>query len=451
MSTFSPTELNALIDTLEAQRTRHLAGRPVRQILATIDQVTQRWLDPDSEERRDAGARLPQTTGLSPAMIRHVLPVLFGEFRNERLGALLTAELGRPDSLDGLVSMGREQRTAVGPQLSVHVMAGNLPGAGLDGVIFSLLVKSATLVKAASGEPVLPSLFARSLSAVDPELGSCLRVVTWPGGRADLESVAFGRAELVVAAGSDASLAAIQQCIHATPATTGGPAGSAHSTKFIGYGHKLSFGLITKAGLGDPTALAPLSRAAAYDIAVYDQLGCLSPQLIYVEEGGTITPKEFAACLADGLDDWQTRLPRGSLPGGAATTIRNLRDQAEWQALAGKDVVLHVSSCGTDWTVVYDADPTFVPSPLYRTVRVKPLREVAQLGELVAAWRPLLEAVGVAAAPSERARVGELLTDLGVNRVCPLGTMQHPPLSWRHGGRPRVGDFVRWTGVESPT
>ena len=132
-------------------------------------------------------------------------------------------------------------------------------------------------------------------------------------------------------------------------------------------------------------------------MALYDQQGCLSPQLVYVEEGGAVTPKEFAAFLATSLAHWQTELPRGPVPPEVSTAIRTVRDEAEWQALAGKDIVLHASPNGTDWTVVYDADPTFVQSPLYRTIRVKPLRNITQLGEMLDAWRPYLEAVGVAA------------------------------------------------------
>ena len=183
-------------------------------------------------------------------------------------------------------------------------------------------------------------------------------------------------------------------------------------------------------------------------MALYDQQGCLSPQLIYIEEGGAVTPKEFAALLATGLAHWQTELPRGPVSPEVSTTIRRVRDEAEWQALAGKDIALHASPNGTDWTVVYDADPTFVQSPLYRTIRVKPLRNIAQLSGILDTWRPYLEAVGVAAGPERMATLADTLGALGVSRVCPIGTMQRPPLSWRHGGRPRVGDLVRWVGVE---
>ena len=46
---------------------------------------------------------------------------------------------------------------------------------------------------------------------------------------------------------------------------------------------------------------------------------------------------------------------------------------------------------------------------------------------------------------------GEVAAQLarwGVSRVCSLGRMQLPPLTWRHDGRPALGDLVTWTDFE---
>ena len=50
-----------------------------------------------------------------------------------------------------------------------------------------------------------------------------------------------------------------------------------------------------------------------------------------------------------------------------------------------------------------------------------------------------------------RDRAQSLATELarwGVTRVCPLGQMQEPPLTWRHDGRPALADLVMWTDWE---
>jgi hypothetical protein len=431
VSTLSSIELNSIIDRLLAAREHSLVCRSVQSILSSIDRVVQLWLDPLSEERREAEALLPVETSLSPEMIHHVLSLIFQEYRAERLEALLRDELGDVCALDEIVTIQGRRRKAYAPPLVTHVLAGNLPGAGLDGVIFSLLMKSATLVKASSSASLLPTLFSHSLAHVDPDLAVCLAVLFWPGGNAALEQVAFSRSDLVVASGSDESLAAIRQRVRG---------------RFISYGHKVSFSVITKEALSDA---ADLARRAAYDVVLFDQRGCLSPQVVYVEEGGILTSREFATLLAQALEQWQGILPRGEVPLEVSTAIRRARDEAEWQMLAGKNVGLYASPNGTAWTVIYEADSTFVSSPLYRTLRVKPFASLVQLESVLVSWRSHLEAVGLAVAPERLPVVADSLGRAGVSRICPIGTMQIPPLSWRHGGRPRIADMIRWVEVEA--
>ncbi len=426
----SPAELQRVIDQLLTAREHSLVHRSVQSILSSLDRTMQLWLDPSSPERREAEAALPKETGLSPEMVRHTLPLIFQEYRAEHLEILLRDELGNLHALDTFVPVLGGRRKAYGPNLITQVLASNLPGAGLDGVIFALLVKSATLVKASSSTPLLPTLFARSLARIDPDLGACLAVVTWPGGQAVLEDIAFSRADVVLASGTDESLAAIRSRVRG---------------RFIGYGHKVSFSVIGKEALSDGQDLA---QKVAYDVALFDQQGCLSPQLVYVEEGGALTPQEFAALLAQALEQWQNSLPHGRVTPEASVAIRRVRDEAEWRALAGKNVRLYASPGGTAWTVIYEADPVFAPSPLYRTVRLKPLSSLARLDVVLDPWRPYLEAVSVAVEPSRLHEVADLLGRAGVCRMCPLGTMQTPPLSWRHGGRPRIAELVHWVGAE---
>lgn len=432
MPDLTPAALNDIINRLLAARERHLVQRPVQEILASIDAVVTRFLDPASSERREAEAALPQETGLSPEMIRHTLPLIFQEYRAESLAALVHDELRTPAVLDQFQGTRQRAIKANSLPLITQVLAGNLPGAGIDGMIFSLVVKSASLVKTSSSASFLQTLFARSLTQLDPELGSCLAVVSWPGGKAELEDIAFSTADIVLASGSDESLVAIRQRVRG---------------RFIGYGHKLSFSLITHEALAQAEESA---RRAAYDVVLFDQQGCLSPQLVYVEDNGAISPTEFASLLAKALEQWQAILPRGQVSPAVSTEIRRVRDKAEWQALAGQEAVLYASPQGTEWTVIYEGDPTFVSSPLYRTVQVKPLASFAQLSSLLTPWHSYLEAVGTTL-PIDQDRRQTLLSVLGhrgASRICPLGTLQTPPLSWRHGGRPRLADLVHWLAVE---
>jgi hypothetical protein len=62
--------------------------------------------------------------------------------------------------------------------------------------------------------------------------------------------------------------------------------------------------------------------------------------------------------------------------------------------------------------------------------------------------RGRVSTVGLAAPEDQDQDLATELARWGVARVCPLGQMQKPPLTWRHDGRPALGDLVAWTDWE---
>ncbi len=396
---------------LIAARERVLHPRPTAQVLAALSELVARWLRPESPWRHRAEAELPAASGFSPAMVRYGLPLMLEPLRGDAIGRLLDAELGTGDR-------------ASGPPLLLHVLAGNLPGLAAIPVALSLAVKSAVMVKAGSGDRVFPTLFIESLAAVDPELAQCAAALYWPGGRLDLEAAAFHAADVVIASGNDATIADIARRVPG---------------RLIGHGHRISFAAITRDALRDAEIVA---AQLADDVALWDQLGCLSPQLAYVERGGEITVEQFADMLGRALDRLADELPLHQLSRAEQATLQRFRQEAEWRSVRGEEVTLFASPSDVRWTVVYDAAPAFVPTPLNRTIWVKPLDALSELTTILAPVRPYLEAAGIAAPASRRNELETLLTHAGVHRVCPLGQMQRPDLSWRQGGRPRVAEWI---------
>jgi hypothetical protein len=93
--------------------------------------------------------------------------------------------------------------------------------------------------------------------------------------------------------------------------------------------------------------------------------------------------------------------------------------------------------------VIYDDDPSFAPSCLNRTVFVKPIDSLKQVPAIVQHLAGKTSTVGLAP-------MNEFAGDLarmGVRRVCPIGQMQRPPLTWHDDGRSNLADLVCWTGV----
>ena len=246
-----------------------------------------------------------------------------------------------------------------------------------------------------------------------------------------MEEVAFGAAELVVASGSDSAIAAIAGRV---------------SGRFIGHGHKVSFAVIGIECLNNGAAAHDLALRLAYDVALWDQQGCLSPQLCYIESGGVVTPEQFGALLADALDHFARKLPARTLSLDEKAAVLRFRQATEWCTTR----TLLASNESTDWTISIEPDAEFLPSCLNRCIRLKVIHSVTDLSAAIVPHRQHLEAAGMAVGAQRSAAITDLLAATGVHRICPLGTMQTPTLAWRQGGRPRVAEWVEWVGVEQP-
>ncbi|HWW00865.1 MAG TPA: acyl-CoA reductase [Candidatus Acidoferrum sp.] len=425
--------------TLKRNRERYLALRSTQSLVALLSDVGQSWLQPDYPFRQVALEQGPAATGFSRATLATGLDAFFKQLTPERFQALLQQDLGPAQRLDQLASTDSEQATgrasvANGPELIAHVTAGNLPTPTLMSMVLGFLARSAQFVKCATGAALIPRLFAHSVYEAERKLGACLEIVEWPGGSADLESALFSEADCVTATGSDETLKAIRERLPPT-------------ARFLGYGHRVSFGYVAAEVLTGFNAKQCAGRAAV-DVAAWNQLGCLSPHVIYVQDGGVLSPEKFAELLADAMTEREEIEPRGEPPVAAAAAIASRRSIYEVRAAHSPDT-LHWSSRGsTAWTVVYEADPRFQLSCLYRFVYVKGVKDLAQALQSADSYRGKVSTVGLAV-PEHKAQ--EMATELarwGVSRVCPLGQMQNPPLTWRHDGRPALGDLVRWTDWE---
>lgn len=428
--------LRRQVDALLDARDRYLAERPVGRIVEVVDRVAARLLDPADPLRRNAEAALPPVTGLSPAMVRRVLDRMAADWRAGPVRELLREEFGDPRVLDGFRPRERAagQTRAFGPRMTTNVFSGNVPGVAVTSLVRSLLVKSATLGKTAVGEPVLAALFARGVAAEDAELGQCLAVTYWPGGDEEMEQAALEHADAVTVYGGAEAVASVR-------ART--PAGA----RFLGYGHRLSFGMVAREALV-AAAAAEAAAGFALDACIFDQQGCVSPHLFYVEEGGETSPREWARLLAEHMGETERELPRGALAPREASAIRQLRGEAEFAQAAGHGTELHASPEGTAWTVIFEAEPAFTASCLNRVVRIKPVADLAEVPALVARFGPLLQTVGIAARPERRTELAEKLGRLGASRVAPAGQMAWPPQFWHHDGHPPLRALVRWCDVE---
>jgi hypothetical protein len=161
-----------------------------------------------------------------------------------------------------------------------------------------------------------------------------------------------------------------------------------------------------------------------------------------------VSAEQFAEMLAEELAKREATEPRGELPTELAATIASRRAFYEVRAAHSPETRMWRSENSTAWTVVYEADPKFQASCLHRFVYVKGTPDLENTLRGADDLRGKISTVGLAASDDKGEALVQQLARWGVSRVCPLGQMQSPPLTWRHDGRPALGDLVTWVDWE---
>ncbi len=456
----SPVMVMEACRTLKRNRERYLAQRSTDSLVGVLCAVAEGWLQSENRFRKlaleQAGVQAlacsDGTTkrelqqgdapfiGFSRATLEKGLDNFFHQFTPENFHALLGQELGDARRLDRFVENSSREKSdrvalAVGPELLVHIAAGHLPNPALMSLGLGLLTRSAQFMKCASGSTFLPRLFAHSIYDADAKLGACLEIAEWRGGNADLETALFAEADCVTATGSDETLAAIRARLPVT-------------TRFLGYGHRVSFGFVAHEVLSGLHTRQIVSRTTD-DVVAWNQLGCLSPHVVYVQTGGEVPPEKFAELLADELERREQTEPRGELPAEHAAAIASRRGIYEVRAAHSPETTQHwCSRNSTAWTVVFEADARFQLSCLNRFIYVKGVRDLTEALQCADMVRGRVSTVGLGVPEHKLEELAMQLARWGATRVCPLGRMQNPPLTWRHDGRPALGDLVTWTDME---
>ena len=439
-ATLSPVMIAEACQTLKRNREHYLVNRSTESLIKVLSDVADGWLEADNKFRKLALELGPAQTGFSRETLARGLDNFFKQLTRENFHALLVQEFGDAKRLDVMTATIAEQKqnraaTVNAPEFQVHITAGNIPNPTLTSIVFGLLTRSAQFVKCASGASFLPRLFAHSIYEVDGKLGACLEIAEWRGGNAALENVLFAEADCVTATGSDETLTAIRAQLPV-------------KIRFIGHGHRVSFGFVAQEVLYGSRA-KKIVAAVTDDVIAWNQLGCLSPHVIYVQLGGEIAPEHFAQLLAEELERREQIEPRGELPAEDAAAITTRRGIYEVRAAHSPETTQHwCSKDSTAWTVIYEADARFQMSCLNRFIYVKGVADLKTTLESADSVRGKVSTVGIAA-PEEK--INEIATQLarwGATRICPLGQMQNPPLTWRHDGRPALGDLVTWTDWE---
>lgn len=433
----TPELINKIIKSIKKARNETLINYTIKEIVNVINETVSLWLKPDYALRVQAEKLLPIITGYSDKMVKHVLEQTLSKLSEENLWKLLKMEFKDPLVLDEY----RPRKNihgwtrAYGSDFISIILSGNAPGLPAVPICLCLLVKSGCIGKSASGDPLFPSLFAQSLSEVDKELAKAVSVVYWEGGMKDLEDIVFQQSRTVIGYGSNQSLDSIQRRLPL-------------HVNFVRHGQKFSLALIGRERLLKSN-IEKTVRQASNDIAMYDQQACMSPHVIYVEENGEISPREFAKLLTKEMDFIELKLPRGKISNSEMVAIHKLRGIYDFKSLQNENIDIYYSNNSSSWTIIYESTPKFIPSCLNRTIRILPIDNLENVYEYLTPINGMIQSVGYSINSERLLRLAESIGPaLNISRFAPLGELTDPSCGWHHDGYFNLINLVKWSDIE---
>ncbi|MFO0682197.1 MAG: acyl-CoA reductase [Sandaracinus sp.] len=374
------------------------------RVLDALEAALAAMSDPSSPVGREAYGSIAERSGLSASGAAWALETTLVETRGEKLR-------------EALDHMARATAGYRGTPVRSHaiVLAGNVFTSCVRPMVWSLLARVPMIVKLASGDEGLAELFGIALTTCDPELGEAIAIVHGGGSSAAIYGELAARVDLVSAFGGDHAIGEMRGKTSAT-------------TDFVAHGHGLGAAVVLRDALSSD--VDGLCARLALDVAAYDQRGCLSPQVVFVEKGGELGPRDLADRLAThGLAPLARSMPRGALP------VQVGAQQVQWRGLASS---LHELFEGDGYAVSYEGPSGLRPTPGYRNVAVHAIESAAELATRLGPLGAHLKVLGVAGDEARLALPSPLSP-----RICPLGQMQRPPLLAATDGLPPWQGLVR--------
>ncbi len=379
-----------------AELRRAQADLDPARVIDALDRALATWRAPGSLWR----ARLAREHGgFAPEAIERGVALALEHWTGDALSALRAREL---------------QGAWRVPAVTAVWLAGSVPSAAFSAILLPLLAGSAVYAKPTAADRTSPRLFVDSLRAVDEKLAAAVAL----GG----DERALEQADAVVLYGSDETLRELRTRVPI-------------DRPFVAHGHKFSV-----AAVGRGAEIPAGAEALAFDAALWDGRGCLSPAYVLVEDEPAGRADAFAEALAAALERVAGVLPRGALSDAERTWLHDARASFS----AREDARVWLSRAPLAWSLVlsdFRAAPPFAGQ--LRALPLIRVRGATELADWCASFAPHLSTLAHAGFGARAESLALLALRAGASRTCPLGRMQLPPIDWRNGGLDPLRSLAR--------
>ena len=306
----------------------------------------------------------------------------------------------------------------------LHVTSSNSEGLAFLALVEGLISGNSNIVKLSRRDSDVCFKLVESLLACDKQevlKGKIVLLQNAPISIEQLISISDG----VSCWGGDAALNNIRGLVPS-------------SKRFITWGHKISFALIDLEG-----SLENKAQKLVQEIIKFDQQACSAPQVCYLLNASFEDIKEFSKYLDNSFRE-VIDLARVDLDIQEKAELTNFNQLLKLESLIENKIV----KIGSEhkWRIYSEESSTFKPSPLNRTIWIKPLA-TGDIIDTFLGHRDYLQTVGVSLCDNNIDIIQSLL-QAGATRVRELGRMQESYSGEPHDGEYALRRFVKKISVD---
>ncbi|KYC45831.1 MAG: Acyl-CoA reductase (LuxC) [Candidatus Methanofastidiosum methylothiophilum] len=447
-----------IVTGLKENRKKYLADMPFSEIARTYGEVSRTWSDNNYEKKKIALELLPLLTNLSPELIEfyqfrsiykinektinflsnlNLPPEVFKNFTPiEGTNTFVRAYAGFRDK----IALKRISQYTQELELVTYITPSNVPGFIESlGIFIASIVKASGLIKTPSVQPLFAPLYAESVSEKSKEIGETIAVVPWAGGDQSIEDVIFRNSNVVSVVSSTQTAMSVKNRVDELNAGGNTIKGCYHGGKF---GVEL---------IGREMANTDVAGLAAIDGIGYEGYMCGSPAFgFFVEEGGELSPIEFAEALASEMEKISRSIPQTNF-------FRKLREVKIGEILSrpefdgGQKIF---SSSEHNFAVIYESNFNLNPIGQNRLIRVFGVKSLEDVIERMKPWKDYLQTAGVAIGNNRLQKLSELMGKTGFSNIRVAGTVALPRLGEAWDGNYPVYEFfipdkIHWTSINA--
>ncbi|WP_213938870.1 acyl-CoA reductase [Pseudomonas sp. dw_612] len=312
--------------------------------------------------------------------------------------------------------------------LVVHITPGNAPMLAFCAVVEGLLAGNINWLRPSVIDQGLTARLLDALGRCDSSGRLADFIAVLPVATSDIARLCT-RADGVSAWGGQTALSALRQQL---------PGGC----RWIDWGHRISFAYLS------PDSAQPQALDALVDeVCRLDQQACSSPQWVLVDSDDPAVLQEMGARLAEAFErrstHWPALVPTDQE--AAQITTRCAMAQLD-QCFAG-----HTGKvwAGTEWRVIWEHHRTLAPSPLFRTLMLKPVPQPL-LTETLLPWRTVLQSCVLICSPTQTPALARTLVSAGVSRIAPARLIHEGYAGEPHDGVYALTRLSRRLSVSLP-